>query len=221
MGIGVRNSTSVAGNGANPSFSFNVSGSGLDTAQDRYLIVSISTRSANVTACSFGGTAMTLLHSNTTSFAREFVYGMIAPPFGSQTVAVTLTATEHVIGAVSYSGVHQTAPTGTAATANGNDATPTVNVTSASGELVADNVCLRGNTGQSLAVGAGQTQIWNRASDGSGQTTGTCWGGGSTEPGAATVTMSWTAGASERWAIGGIPLKPASPRMARLIGDIE
>jgi hypothetical protein len=221
MGIEVRNSTSVAGNGANPSFSFSVSGSGMNTGFDRYLLVSVSSRSANPTACTFGGVAMTLLHSQTGMFAREHVYGLVNPPQGSSTVAVTMVAGEYVIGVVSFNGVHQTAPIGTAVSGNGNNTAPTINVTSATGELVADNVCVRGDTGQSLTVGASQTQYWNRASDGSGQGTGTCWGGGSTEPGAATTTMSWTAAISQRWAIGAVPLKPASPRMLRLIGDIE
>jgi hypothetical protein len=56
-------------------------------------------------------------------------------------------------------------------------------------------------------VGAGQTQRWNRstgANDGN-----EVLGGGSTEPGAATVTMSWSLGQGQAWSIGAVALKPA------------
>ena len=56
----------------------------------------------------------------------------------------------------------------------------------------------------SITVGGGQTQRWNVGES-------AIDGGGSSEPGAATVTMSWAlSGAPYQWAIAAVSLKPAS-----------
>ena len=68
-------------------------------------------------------------------------------------------------------------------------------VTSAAGEIVIDTVY---NSGTALTVGAGQTQRWNLAPGGEGA--------GSTEPGASTVTMSWSQPTGS-WVIGGVSVK--------------
>ena len=56
----------------------------------------------------------------------------------------------------------------------------------------------------SLTAGVGQTDQWNDANAGDD------YGAGSTEPGAASVNMSWTLGSSDHWAIGAVPIKPAA-----------
>ena len=55
--------------------------------------------------------------------------------------------------------------------------------------------------GGAPTAGADQTQHWSAVET-------DVSGGGSHEPGAATVTMSWTQ-ANVLWAIGAVPLKPA------------
>ncbi len=77
----------------------------------------------------------------------------------------------------------------------------TVDVTSASDEVVVDVVGAR--NAASLTVGAGQTQRWNLG-------VGVIDGGGSSESGAATVTMSWTLSDTFEWAIAGVSLKPTA-----------
>ena len=74
---------------------------------------------------------------------------------------------------------------------------PTVNVNSWAGEVVVDVLA---SDGGPPTVGAGQTQQWNLGQDDLG-------GAGSSEPGAASVEMSWTA--ARFWALGAVPLKPA------------
>jgi hypothetical protein len=72
-------------------------------------------------------------------------------------------------------------------------------VTSNPSELVIDAVV---NTGASLTVGGGQTQDFS--------TTTNLNAAGSSEPGAASVTMSWSLAGSTAWAILAVPIKPQS-----------
>jgi len=67
-----------------------------------------------------------------------------------------------------------------------------VTVSSATGEVVIDVLSINGNAG-AVTVGAGQTQRWSGLT---GTGDGNEFGAGSTEPGAASVTMSWSATAS-------------------------
>src|SRR5512136_2468856 len=115
-----------------------------------------------------------------------------------------------VAGGISYTGVDQTNPFGTAATNLGSNAAPTVTLSSAIGELVVDTAGIRQNTtaNQTLTAGANQTQRYNDASGTS--TNSNVRGAGSEKAGAVSVTMSWTAFSSEAWAIVAAPLKPAS-----------
>ena len=101
-----------------------------------------------------------------------------------------------------YTGVDQTTPHGTAATASGTSATASVTVSSATGELVID--CATTSNGALAAtVGAGQTQ---RANFGD---TGNHLHLGSGEAGAASTVMDWTF-TFDGWGTIGVPLKPAS-----------
>lgn len=134
---------------------------------------------------------------------------LIAPATGANNVVTTWAATmdEVVSGSISMTGVHQTTAIGTAATANGTSATPSVNVSSASDELVVDNVYY-GHTASATA-GAGQTKQWERLNIGTYSS-----GTGSTETGAATTTMSWTI-TSAPWNIGAVPFKPVGASTAK------
>ena len=139
---------------------------------------------------------------------RIEIWRLIAPASGTAAVTVTMSAAAVFGGgAASFSDVDQTTPLGTFAGDGDNTTTPTVTVTSAAGELVFDTVGARGDA-TALTVGAGQTQLWNYTT---GSTVGHVIGGGSTEPGAASVTMSWTESVliGRSWAIGAVPIRPA------------
>jgi len=138
---------------------------------------------------------------------------LLAPPTGTYNVVITFSAPLRraaTAGVMTFTGVHQTTPLGTFASdfrqAPLITDPPTVNVTSAANELVFDTVACE--TCTSHTVGAGQTQRWNLIeTSGYPQTLGA----GSTEPGAAgSVTMSWTQGTADHWAIGGVSIKPAA-----------
>jgi uncharacterized repeat protein (TIGR01451 family) len=80
---------------------------------------------------------------------------------------------------------------------------------------VLDTVSTNGDA-NTLTANAGQTERWDLFS-GTGDLNNVR-GGGSTEPGAASVTMSWTLGASKVWAIGAVAIKPAvSPPNVNLV----
>lgn len=163
----------------------------------------------SVSTITYGGAAMTAVPSSRVNSGASFYWTQlwykVAPAAGTQTVVLTLDTTdssfvEFTMSIMTYTGVHQTTPLGTAATATGGASPATVNVGSASGELVID--CATMNNGAFTSVGAGQTERERRqASDGGGAAS-------STEPGAASVTMSWPSDARP-WAIACVPLKPA------------
>lgn len=139
--------------------------------------------------------------------ALRFYYRVGAT--GSQTVTVTYAATQSriLLSARSYCGVDSGTPIGTPASGTGFDNPISRTVTSASGELVVDAVGDRADLGDTLAVGAGQTQRSNFIADISG--VGIM--AGSDEAGAGTVTMSWTASPSgQYWAMIGVALKPVA-----------
>ncbi len=163
----------------------------------------VSSGTVAVSGVTYGGVALSLVGTATAAaYQKTWIYQLVAPATGTANVVVTFSTapnTGAVVGVMTFTGVDQSVPLGTFAGANGTSAAPSVNVSSASGELVFDTV----NHYWPLTVGANQTQRWNTGS-------GSIYGGGSSEPGAATVTMSWTASGSDTWAIGAVPIKPAA-----------
>lgn len=211
-------SSSDSGGGA-LTFSHTV-GSG----SNRILIVGVSIdRTSTVSVINtvtYGGTALTNIGNttSTSSVMRISLWRLVSPAVGTANVVVTPVggnSTDFVAGATSYRGVDQTTPLGTFAEATGGSGTPTVNVSSATNELVVDAVAVDGALlGNSISEGAGQTERYNVNT--AGLLGGGMIGAGSTEPGAATVTMSWTQnGLNGRWAIGAVPLKPAPPTISK------
>lgn len=109
------------------------------------------------------------------------------------------------IGTITLKNVDQTASTGTRATATGTSTTPSVNVSSAAGELVLDLMCSPDRT---ATIGASQTDRIN-VND-----TGNHRHASSQEDGAGTTTMSWTLGSIAAWGIQGIAFKPSADATA-------
>src|SRR5204863_1910758 len=120
---------------------------------------------------------------------RVDIWQLLSPAVGSANVVITLSKAKNVAaGAVSFFGVDQTTPTGAQATATGSSMTASVTVASAAGEVVLNAVSANGDA-VSLTAAAGQTQRYNT---GTGTAGGNVRAAGSTKPGAATVTSSWT-----------------------------
>lgn len=177
---------------------------------DGYILVGVCGWNSGVntiTGVTFDGGAMAELGAGSTRSAfggfyitRIFGLAVGNKASGTYVVSVNLVDTwdEYNVAILAYNGVHQTVSVGTAAFANGSSGTPSVVVSSATGELVVDFVTFGGGSG---AVHVSQTQRWLQATS-----TG---GGSSEEAGAASVTMSWTQSSAD-WTIAGVPLKPAA-----------
>ena len=179
---------------------------------DRVLIVGVSIYNANksVTSLTYGGTALTrigFLDGGTGSNDRRMeMWRLINPPIGTANVVVTFsTSAKAVIGAASFFGVNTTTPHGTFTSNEGNTNLATLTVPSAAGELVIDCMAAQGNAA-TATVGAGQTQLWNDFTRSVG---GAVVGTSSTEPGAASVAMTWNLSSVDYWVIGAVSLKPA------------
>lgn len=181
------------------------------SGSNRILIVGVSIKdgAANVNSVTYGGTALVSIGSRTDGGlnTKIAIWKLVAPASGLANIVVTLSAAKRIVaGSVSFTGVDQTTPNGAFASNVGTNGTPTVNVSSASGELVIDTFAVQGDASPAT-VGGGQTQRWNRNTG--ALDNNEVLGGGSTEPGASTVTMSWGLGQAQPWSIGAVSLKPA------------
>ncbi len=126
------------------SFSYN-SGA---TGTSRILLVGVSYLNSNnrsVSSVSYGGQTMTLVgdlnynNGSGTYYTRVYIYRLIAPATGSNTLSVTWSGALSqgaVVGAITYTGVNQSTPTGTFASASGYNTTPAVTVAGATGRLM-------------------------------------------------------------------------------------
>jgi len=181
------------------------------TGANRALIVGVLFESgATISSVTYNGVALTSIGGAT--FAgmgtRIEQWKLSAPASGTNYVIVTPSGTSTLlrVGAVSFAGAHQTTGslTGTQANNTGVSTTPTVDVSSATGEIVADAMSIAEGLTNAATVGAGQTLRFQDP-----DTTDVPGGNfqGSTEAGAATVTMSWTS-VSVQWGTVGVPVKP-------------
>jgi hypothetical protein len=157
-----------------------------------------ATACSGATSVTYGGVAMTLLTSATTSTVRTELWYLLAPPTGTNNVVVTapvptaLTATS-----MSFTGALQAAPTNKVNT-TGNNSVPSLAVTSPIGSPIFDVLGAVGTTTLSLQAGTGQTLA---------QTNNTSTGvdhvliGSSTAPGTGSAyTMQWTKVSGNDWA---------------------
>ena len=175
-----------------------------------YVAVAVQNINTDVTALTYAGTGLTLVGRiegglGTFDGAVE-IWRLIAPETGANTVAVTLDASDGATAmAISWTGVHQTTPNGSFTSNTGNSTAITVDISSATDEIVFDYArqVNEGGVSPTFTVGAGQTERVNHSENNYARS------GGSTEAGAGTVTMSWSSSISENWVIAGVSVKPA------------
>ena len=159
------------------------------------------------TSCTYAGTAMTEIWDveDTGEFATNAGYhwpGGSTLPAGAQTVTSTLAsapAVSHGLVVITMTGVHQTTPVGTPATAIGGATSPaTVTVGDAgSDDMVVDAFC-----GQStdITIGADQTERDRETSDSVRLAV-------STQSGASGGVMSWSLTGPDFWTTGAVAFK--------------
>lgn len=157
----------------------------------------------------YNAVALTAVPSGATNngalYYMEAFY-LAAPTTGANTFEVTFGGnTPHDAGVaiLTFTGVNQVAPLGTASVADGDSTTPSVAVSAATDDLVVDGLCIE-HAG-TLSVGAGQTSRFNEIA-----AAGFIKHSASTEPGAVSVTMSWSDSIGGNWALVAVPLKPAT-----------
>lgn len=196
--------SSGAANGVTSlTYSHTVSGS------DRLLIVWVSWYHtiAFITGVTYNGVAMTEIPSGSANSSNYQIAGyyLVSPALGTNNVVINFSQSIFGTGAgsLSFTGVDQTNPLGTAVAATGGTSTPSVTVSANAGEIVSDGLCIIHNG--TLTVGGGQTQQWNAIDSG-----GNIKYAGSTEAGAASTTMSWSNSTAQLWAQGAVPVKPAA-----------
>lgn len=182
--------------------------SGSDRAA--FIGVGIRTATMGVGTTTYAGGGGTI----TSSFTIESVdfeggiYGLYktAPAASAQTVSSDITATtpsDHFLGVITFTGVDQTTPVGTAATTPfAFDTSPSVTV----GSVNTDDMVVDFLLDQSApTVGAGQTERWSPAA-----TSYPTRFRGSTQPGSSGGVMSWTHTGSGSRALGAVAFKAAS-----------
>jgi MSHA biogenesis protein MshP len=176
---------------------------------NRYLVVGLSgydlsdsTASVTVT---YAGVPMTKLGGlQNVNDDNVVLWGLVNPALGTNTVQVSNIPANYSQlggGSVSFTGVHQTTPTGTLASTPF-PTTGTVNITLANGDMGVDILYSSGNpVGTPPSPGAGETARTSQTTGGS-----TYFRMG-TEAGSGTVTMNWTGGSATDNAIAAIPIK--------------
>jgi len=192
-----------------PTLSWNHTCSGLN----RYLFVSMGTTSATagtISGVTHNGVAMTNLWDKAapSPSLRSSGWGLINPATGSQTIVATISGVADGFTGVSnsYTGVHQSVPTGTAVTDSLQTGTAaSVTVSATPGNLVVDGAAI-GNASSGIAAANGQTPRGAQNLVPSGEhdnRTGEL-------AAIASTTIGWTWTGSTDWAIGAIELKSAN-----------
>lgn len=173
-----------------------------------------------VSGVTYGGVAMTNVGrtNNATGNDHAEVWRLLSPASGAANVVMTITVSVDglLIRADNLTGVNAAAPTGTYVSATGSTGNPSVVVTASSGDLVFDALGADNSAGGTLVVDASQAQQFNAVRNGE-------WGAGSSETGAASVTMSWARSTNSTWALGSVAFKAsggggATPSRLAILG---
>jgi uncharacterized repeat protein (TIGR01451 family) len=188
------------------------------TGNNRLLLVGVALESdsqgTTVSSITYSGQSLTRagFQQSSDNEARMEIWRLINPPSGTANVVVSLNQScdDAVVAVAStFSGVHQSTPLGTFASAQSDQGDsapqPSLTLASAAGELVFDMLALD-DADTVTAPGGGQTQRLNltQSDSDSGIT-----GAASTKAGASSVSMSW-ATSPDSWALGAVPIKPAA-----------
>jgi uncharacterized repeat protein (TIGR01451 family) len=202
-------STGSSVNSTNVTFT-HITGSG----SNRLMLVGISYEDDNnpgltITNVTYAGQPLTFVgrQASPQEVACE-VWRLINPPSGSASIVVTAsgldgTSDSIFAGAITYTGVHQTAPLGTMTFGAGTGTTGSATVSSAANELVFGLLAL--DDGRTATNTAGQTERWNgRTETGDDGVRAAA----ATKVGTASTTLSWTL-VNDAWSACAVPIKPA------------
>lgn len=189
------------------------------TGSNRVLFVFVGQRGTDtVSGVTYAGDAMTSLGavSNADSLVGVSLWRLIAPDTGANDVIVSWPGAKNAVCvSMSFAGAHQTDPDGTPVTGSdtsgGGFTNPSLVVTSAVGEIVADMAVLQDDDNTSTLTVVTNTQRTNDSDLGANAVRCAT----STAPGAASVTMSWTPDTADDWAGIAVAVLPAADDPAR------
>ncbi len=138
---------------------------------------------------------------------RTAVYRLASPPTGSNAVAVTLSegeADKCAIAAISYTGVDQTTPMDVVNSQDGHNKTARVSVGSEPNDLVQGMMASISDGPPGSVTG---NPLYSVEMGGPGASSH--YGAGSTQPGASSVTTSWSLAEAKEWVAVGFNLNVA------------
>ena len=155
-----------------------------------------------ITAVTFGGVALTKVAAAVDSNSSDW-WWLAAPVAGTANIVITTVGGSWIASGARNVNLSDLtgAPRFRFASANASSTAPSVTITSEVGGLVLDAVYSDSNN-QVFTVGAGQTQQFaqNSIANTDSKTAG------SSEAGAASVTMSWTLSISDAWSISALSI---------------
>lgn len=180
------------------------------SGSDRVMVAAFLRNTAQtINAFTYNGNALTAIlgAAGDNSNRHAALYRYIAPATGAHDLVSTLAgAGTHGIAGIPLDGVDQTTPAENGTGAGGTASPITVDVTSATGNLVIDAFWVQHSGGGSTTtVGASQTAQIDRENFSGADS----WGV-STEAGATTVTMSWTSTNVSGWAQAACSIKASA-----------
>lgn len=195
--------SSAASDSANfvSSLSFAASTAGSDRAI--FVTTGINSTTTDVTGITYDGADLNFVNRVIGGGFTVELWELTAPTTGSNTVVVTWNASASgtaFAGVMSFTGVSQGMPSNNFQSASGNSATQTITVTSKVDDFVLDSLMVF----QIPTIGSGQTQRFTEG--------GFDLWRGSTEAGAASVTMSWTTSISSTYALVGVNVNQVQER---------
>ena len=188
----------------------------VEPLSNRLLLVGVATKNASTAATSvtYAGVALKRLGAQSDPAAnnnRVELWYLVAPPVGQATVNVVLAKNTPVVaGAMSFNGVHQTAPFGVLRAANADSASACATLANEAAPLVAGVMAANADTG-TITTSPGQTLRWSASNDPSGYIgEPNIIGTGMVGPGApVAVICQYFAAKPTDWTLLAVPLKPA------------
>jgi prepilin-type N-terminal cleavage/methylation domain-containing protein len=176
-----------------------------------------------VTSVTYGGTPLDKVgERNNSNDAMVYIYSLVAPSPGTADVVINFSSALNygaIAGVMTFTGVDQSTPLGTFASAIGDDtAQASVDIPSAAEELVFGVVTCEYDPISTAE--SGQNIRWNTS------TSNGNYGAGGTDSGASpSVTMTWgftvASPIYNHWAIGGVSIKPSGSGSTVCSGGAE
>jgi uncharacterized repeat protein (TIGR01451 family) len=169
---------------------------------NRVLVVEVAIQNHDVAVTSLTYSNLPLTHiGGTNNNSAVELWSLTNPPIGTNNIVIKLNNNaDFAAGALNFTGVDQANPFGRFAGATGDGSLATVTLASAAGDLVVDALAIQ--SGSVVTPVPPQVQLF--------QCTGNnITGFGSVQPGAPSLTMSWTF-TGRQWSLLSVPLHPAT-----------